>query len=70
MNEKVMTPEEVNAFKEAVMKAVEGALEAVDTKGAAIQAVCEAVEALKEEPEMKGMGEESENGMSLPGEEE
>jgi len=70
--ETMMTPEEVTALKEEVTKTVEDqmAIEAEMTRTEAIDALINALEALKAEPGMGGLGEEADNGMKLPEQEE
>jgi len=72
MEEQVMTPEEKMTLKEEVLAAVEEQLssDVEMTRADAIGMVAGAIEALTAEPEMGGMGEEAEEGMQIPGEEE
>lgn len=70
MNEKKLTPEDVATLKEEIMKEAEMQLgvKAEMTRDEAIDAVINSLEALKSGEEMggmKGMGEDSEEGLSL-----
>lgn len=67
--ESMMTPEELVALKDEILQAVEVTLgEGMETtRPEAIDLVVAAIEALKGEPEMGGMGDEDE--MELPEEE-
>lgn len=72
---KMLTPEEKSKLQEEIVKAVEDqlAIDAEMSREDAIEAVVNAVKALKAEPEMGGMGAEAEAGMKVPegeGEEE
>lgn len=69
----MLTPEEKATLQEEIVKAVEDqlAIDAEMSREDAIEAVVNAVKALKAEPEMGGMGAEAEAGMKVPeGEEE
>jgi len=69
MNEKKLTPEDVATLKEEIMKEADMQLgvKAEMTRNEAIDAVINSLEAMKEGSEegMKGMGEDSEEGLSL-----
>lgn len=69
-NQPMMTPEEKATLQEEVVKAVQDQLsvDAEMTKTEAIDSVINALEAMKEQPEFGGMGEEAEQGMKMPGE--
>lgn len=63
-----MTPEAKDALKGEIMAAVDACLsnEEYTSREAILDKVAEDIEALKEGPEMGGMGEESEAGMQMP----
>lgn len=66
-DKQAMTPEEVATLKEEINMKIDEVLGSGDlTKGDAINAICESVEMMKEEPDMGGMGEVEEGGMELP----
>lgn len=70
-----ITPEEKATLKEEIMAAVDKCLsdESYTSKADILDKVAEDIEALKESPEMGGMGAEAEAGMKVPegeGEEE
>lgn len=63
-----MTPEEKASLKDEVIAAVEKCFsnEEYNSKEAILDKVAEDIEALKEGPEMGGMGAEAEAGMKVP----
>lgn len=70
MEPKTMTPEEMTALKDQAMQVVEEVFSqegAADmTKADLLKAVAEKVEALQDEPDMGGLGEEQDAGMPVP----
>lgn len=68
MDKSPITPEEKATLKEQIMSAVDACLsdEKYATKADILDKVAEDIEALKDAPEMGGMGEESEAGMKVP----
>lgn len=68
MDTKPMTPEEKASLKEEIMAAVDKCLSNEDytSKTDILDKVAEDIEALKEAPEMGGMGAEAESGMKVP----
>lgn len=67
-----MTPEAKDALKGEIMAAVDACLanEEYTSKEAILDKVAEDIEALKESPEMGGLGEKEEAGMPVPADSE